>query len=135
MEPINGGETDASWAHCLRGGRSHRRRAARRERADRAETRRRSSEPERPVAVDEHGLLEPRGPRGLAVERFLAARLDRRNPGRSERREGRQDPLQARGARETRAEPGGLAEDRSGSGLLLTRYSARHVPAVSVPDR
>ena len=31
MEPTNGGETDASWAHCLRSGRSHRCRAARRD--------------------------------------------------------------------------------------------------------
>ena len=71
-----------------------------------------------------------------SAEGILGAGLAGCDPSRPERhRRRRQDSLLARGAREARRESRGLAEVGSRDELLFARRSARHVPAVPVPDR
>ena len=71
-----------------------------------------------------------------ALKEFWGARLARCDPGRPERhRWRRQDSLFARSAHATRRASRGLAEVGSGDELLSARHSARHLHAVSVPDR
>ena len=96
---------------------------------------RRSTQFQRHLAGAEHGVLEPRELiRRKALNGLLAARRDRRHPGRTERRARRDDSVHARSARQAQREPREVAGGRSRSEVLHARRAARHLSQHAVSD-
>ena len=92
------------------------------------------AEHQRHLAGDQHRQLEPRGSLGVGHNQFWQLGAIARDPGGSERRRGRHDPVPPGGAEEARGEPGRLAEDGS-RGQVLHARAFRAPPTCRIPSR
>ncbi len=124
--------------------REHRRRAAGADRGGvrrpgaaslpRAAHARRHSRPQRHLAGEQHRELGPRSARRPAGPGLRAGRRVQRPAG-PRRGRGRRDPVSAGGTREEEGQRRRLDDPRSRGQVLHAGDPARHLHAVSVPDR